>query len=243
MHRFSPRAVQVKNPVTGQLSPFNVLGKSFADGSFTAEAKGGVLHILRGYFGMDLQQRARLLSEYNLLPSFFGRAMCQAHAAQEQYILKGQRMAWERAHEIRTMMLLEAAVARCLDRVEGRAAHMALCKEQPPPQEACEEEPDPFDDVAVTSEISRHISADSACFGPDEDGALESAGGMPLMVTQLPTVPESQIVAWVAGCPQEGCPPGQWIGLLLEAPASFQCIRIYQAEVGLVLGKYFASVA
>ena len=28
------------------------------------------------------------------------------------------------------------------------------------------QEPDPFDDVAVTSEISRHISADSACFGP-----------------------------------------------------------------------------
>ena len=27
---------------------------------------------------------------------------------QEQYILRGQRMAWEKAHEIRTMMLLEA---------------------------------------------------------------------------------------------------------------------------------------
>lgn len=225
-----PRGLVVKNPVTGHLSPFNVLGESFADGSFTAEvpkdylrscfgatrflvsqvnphvssfleAKGGVLHMLRGYFGMDLQQRARLLSEYNLLPSFFGRAMCQAtkHLSQdfhesksgltvhpphvglasvknaisnptprdmEQYILRGQRMAWEKAHEIRTMMLLEAAVARCLDCVEGRAAHTALCKEQPPPQEPRDEEPDPFGDAAVTSEISRHISADSACFGP-----------------------------------------------------------------------------
>eukprot|EP00439_Symbiodinium_sp_Y106_P062235 s209_g9.t1 len=87
----------VKNPVTGHLSPFNVLGESFADGSFTAEdylrscfgatrflvsqvnphvssfleAKGGVLHMLRGYFGMDLQQRARLLSEPFMFKSFF----------------------------------------------------------------------------------------------------------------------------------------------------------------------------
>lgn len=28
---------------------------------------------------------------------------------EERYILQGQRMAWERAHEIRVMMLLEAA--------------------------------------------------------------------------------------------------------------------------------------
>lgn len=55
------------------------------------DAKGGVLHSLRSHFGFDLQpldskrqpgwvelrQRARMLSEYNLLPSFFGRAMCQ----------------------------------------------------------------------------------------------------------------------------------------------------------------------
>jgi len=168
-----PRGLVVKDPVTGNLAPFNVLGESFADGSFTAEvpkdylrscfgatrflvsqvnphvssfmdAKGGVLHSLRGHFGFDLQQRARMLSEYNLLPSFFGRAMCQAtkHLSQdfqenksgltvhppevglasvkraisnpskrdmERYILQGQRMAWEKAHEIRIMMLLEAA--------------------------------------------------------------------------------------------------------------------------------------
>ncbi|CAK9034907.1 Patatin-like phospholipase domain-containing protein CIMG_04897 [Durusdinium trenchii] len=167
-----PRGLVVKDPLTGTLAPFNVLGESFADGSFTAEvpkdylrscfgatrflvsqvnphvssfmdAKGGVLHSLRGHFGFDLQQRARMLSEYNLLPSFFGRAMCQAtkHLSQdfqenksgltvhpphvglasvkaaisnpslrdmERYILQGQRMAWEKAHEIRIMMLLEA---------------------------------------------------------------------------------------------------------------------------------------
>eukprot|EP00434_Breviolum_minutum_P018590 symbB.v1.2.016398.t1/scaffold1247.1/size129121/6 len=192
-----PRGLVVKDPVTGTLAPFNVLGESFADGSFTAEvpkdylrscfgatrflvsqvnphvssfmdAKGGVLHSLRGHFGFDLQQRARMLSEYNLLPSFFGRAMCQAtkHLSQdfqenksgltvhppsvglasvkaaisnpttrdmERYILQGQRMAWEKAHEIRIMMLLEAAVTRCLERLEHQIP-LPYCHLQPPPE-------------------------------------------------------------------------------------------------------------
>ena len=41
-------STQVKNPATGSLSPFNVLGKSFADGSFTAEVPKddlGDLHV------------------------------------------------------------------------------------------------------------------------------------------------------------------------------------------------------
>lgn len=194
-----PRGLVVKDPLTGTLAPFNVLGESFADGSFTAEvpkdylrscfgatrflvsqvnphvssfmdAKGGVLHSLRGHFGFDLQQRARMLSEYNLLPSFFGRAMCQAtkHLSQdfqenksgltvhpphvglasvkaaisnpslrdmERYILQGQRMAWEKAHEIRIMMLLEAAVTRCLERVGNeQASSTPYCSIQPPPE-------------------------------------------------------------------------------------------------------------
>merc|ERR1712008_71976 len=47
--------------------------------------KENPLQTLRTYFGRDLQRRARLLSEYRLLPSFFGRAMCQAtkHLSQD----------------------------------------------------------------------------------------------------------------------------------------------------------------
>ena len=40
-------------------------------------------------------------------------------------------MAWERGHEIRVMMLLEAAVTRCLERVEHRTA-APVCDMQPP---------------------------------------------------------------------------------------------------------------
>lgn len=40
------------------------------------------------------------------LPSGFRPTECP----KERYILQGQRMAWEKAHEIRIMMLLEAAV-------------------------------------------------------------------------------------------------------------------------------------
>eukprot|EP00439_Symbiodinium_sp_Y106_P064301 s209_g10.t1 len=154
----------------------------------------------------------------------------------EQYILRGQRMAWEKAHEIRTMMLLEAAVARCLDCVEGRAAHTALCKEQPPPQEPRDE------DLTVpwrVQEVEFHTQSNCDAL----------AEGQPIASSALPTRPIENAFdgdaatdsAWVAGCPQEGCPPGQWIGLLLEAPASFQCIRIYQAS-GSLLGNPFSEV-
>jgi len=75
------------------------------------------------------------------------------------------------------------------------------------------------------------------------------AEGQPIASSALPTRPIENAFdgdaatdsAWVAGCPQEGCPPGQWIGLLLEAPASFQCIRIYQAS-GSLLGNPFSEV-
>ncbi|CAJ1457410.1 unnamed protein product, partial [Effrenium voratum] len=192
-----PRGLVVKS-ADGRLEPYNVLGSSFADGSFTAEVpkdylrsvfgatrflvsqvnphvssflevKGGVLHSLRAFFGTDLQQRARMLSEYNLLPSFFGRAMCQAtkHLSQdfqesksgltvhpplregglgsvkaavtnpsfrdmERYLLSGQRMAWEKAHEIRKMMLLEAAVTRILDQLVSGPSPEPMCPCQPP---------------------------------------------------------------------------------------------------------------
>lgn len=109
-----PRGLVVKDPISGALSPFDILGKSFADGTFTAEVpkdylrsffgatqflvsqvnphvsafmgpREGALQTLRCYFGWDLQHRSRLLSEYHLLPSFFGRAMCQAtkHLSQD----------------------------------------------------------------------------------------------------------------------------------------------------------------
>lgn len=102
-----PRGLVVKDPTTKELVPFDLLGKSFADGSFTAEvpkdylrsffgstqfivsqvnphicpflgSRGGVLHTLRSFIARDIQQRCRLLSEYHLLPSFFGRGMCNA---------------------------------------------------------------------------------------------------------------------------------------------------------------------
>eukprot|EP00930_Biecheleria_cincta_P067151 TRINITY_DN5355_c0_g6_i1.p1 TRINITY_DN5355_c0_g6~~TRINITY_DN5355_c0_g6_i1.p1 ORF type:complete len:695 (-),score=120.85 TRINITY_DN5355_c0_g6_i1:214-2298(-) len=110
----SPRGLVTKDPVTGALTPFDILGTSFADGTFTTEVpkdylrscfgvarflvsqvnphvssflgpKEGVLLNLRSYFGSDLQQRARQLSEYKLLPEFFGQAMCQAtkHLSQD----------------------------------------------------------------------------------------------------------------------------------------------------------------
>lgn len=109
-----PRGLVVKDPSTGDLVPFDVLGRSFADGSFTAEVpkdylrscfgvtqffvsqvnphvsaflghRGGVLQSFRSSCGRDLQRCARLLSEYHLLPSFFGRAMCNAtkHLSQD----------------------------------------------------------------------------------------------------------------------------------------------------------------
>ncbi|CAE8636908.1 unnamed protein product, partial [Polarella glacialis] len=40
--------------------------------------------------------------------------------------------------------------------------------------------------------------------------------------------------SWVAGCVSSGCEPGQWLGLLLDAPHAFQCIKIYQASPNLV---------
>jgi predicted acylesterase/phospholipase RssA len=102
-----PRGLVVKDPITGKLSPFDVLGRSFADGSFSAEVpkdylrsffgatqflvsqvnphvsafmgtRGGVLQTLRNHVGKRLQARARLLSEHNMLPAFFGRSMCVA---------------------------------------------------------------------------------------------------------------------------------------------------------------------
>jgi len=113
----SPRGLVIKDPATGELRPFDVLGKSFADGTFTAEVPKDYLRsmfgvtqflvsqvnphrwflvsqvgnmdsavqTLRGYFGHDLQRRARLLSEQQLLPSFFGRTMCKAtkHLSQD----------------------------------------------------------------------------------------------------------------------------------------------------------------
>jgi len=109
-----PRGLVVKNRATGELRPFDVLGKSLQDGTFTAEVpkdylrsffgaaqffvsqvnphvsafmgvKGSALNTLRSYIGRDLQQRARELSEYQLLPAFFGRTMCKAtkHISQE----------------------------------------------------------------------------------------------------------------------------------------------------------------
>lgn len=109
-----PRGLIEKEAITGDLRPFEILGKSFADGTFVAEVpkdylrsiygatqflvsqvnphvsaflghKENPLQTLRTYFGRDLQTRARLLSEYRLLPSFFGRAMCQAtkHLSQD----------------------------------------------------------------------------------------------------------------------------------------------------------------
>lgn len=109
-----PRGLIVKDAITGELKPFEILGKSFADGTFVAEVpkdylrsfygatqflvsqvnphvsaflgnKENPFQALRSYFGKDLQNRARLLSEYRLLPSFFGRAMCKAtkHLSQD----------------------------------------------------------------------------------------------------------------------------------------------------------------
>mmetsp|Transcript_133123 Transcript_133123/g.259186 ORF Transcript_133123/g.259186 Transcript_133123/m.259186 type:complete len:714 (+) Transcript_133123:45-2186(+) len=109
-----PRGLIEKDGITGELRPFEILGKSFVDGTFVAEVpkdylrsiygatqflvsqvnphvsaflgrKESALQTLRTYFGRDLQTRARLLSEYRLLPSFFGRAMCKAtkHLSQD----------------------------------------------------------------------------------------------------------------------------------------------------------------
>lgn len=109
-----PRGLVVKDPSTGELSPFDVLGRSFADGTFTAEVpkdylrscfgatqffvsqvnphvspflgcRDGVLQSLRSSFGRDLQRRAGLLSEYHILPAFYGQAMCNAtkHLSQD----------------------------------------------------------------------------------------------------------------------------------------------------------------
>merc|ERR1719491_2225629 len=109
-----PRGLVVKDALTGQLKPFDVLGKSFQDGTVSVEfpkdylrsfygatqflvsqvnphvhafmgQKTSTFQTLRSYFGKDLQKRARLLSEYRLLPAFFGRTMSQAtkHLSQE----------------------------------------------------------------------------------------------------------------------------------------------------------------
>eukprot|EP00928_Gymnodinium_smaydae_P046080 TRINITY_DN30674_c0_g1_i1.p1 TRINITY_DN30674_c0_g1~~TRINITY_DN30674_c0_g1_i1.p1 ORF type:complete len:697 (-),score=110.17 TRINITY_DN30674_c0_g1_i1:342-2432(-) len=109
-----PRGLIIKDAATGELRPFEILGKSFADGTFVAEVpkdylrsfygatqflvsqvnphvsaflgnEGSHFQTLRSYIGKDLQRRARLLSEYSLLPSFFGRAMCKAtkHLSQD----------------------------------------------------------------------------------------------------------------------------------------------------------------
>lgn len=110
----NPRGLVVKDSSTGRLEPFDVLGRSFADGTFTTEVpkdylrscfgvtqffvsqvnphvsaflgcREGVLQTLRSSCGRDLQRRARLLSEYHLLPAFFGRAMCNGmkHLSQD----------------------------------------------------------------------------------------------------------------------------------------------------------------
>eukprot|EP00913_Durusdinium_trenchii_P000005 g4.t2 len=315
-----PRGLVVKDPLTGTLAPFNVLGESFADGSFTAEvpkdylrscfgatrflvsqvnphvssfmdAKGGVLHSLRGHFGFDLQQRARMLSEYNLLPSFFGRAMCQAtkHLSQdfqenksgltvhpphvglasvkaaisnpslrdmERYILQGQRMAWEKAHEIRIMMLLEAAVTRCLERVGNeQASSTPYCSIQPPPEptvshaerllSACFRDALSQFTAAFTPTLDLNLARDcrEICCIPEMD-----------LEVQIPELNRPSTwgknafdgdataeSAWVAGCTAVGCDADEWIGVLLEAPLAFQCVRIYQAS-GSLLGAPYAEV-
>jgi len=109
-----PRGLIVKDSVTSELSRFDLLGKSFADGSFAAEVpkdylrslygasqflvsqvnphvsalmsnKEGFLEACRHTVGQDLKKRARRLSEDHLMPSFFGRAMCNAtkHLSQD----------------------------------------------------------------------------------------------------------------------------------------------------------------
>merc|ERR1712217_361280 len=95
--------LMVKDRLTGELKPFDIFGKSFQDGTVSTEVpkdylrsvygvtqfvvsqvnphvaallgehSADVLQSLRSYFAQDLQFRARLLSEYQLLPSFFGR--------------------------------------------------------------------------------------------------------------------------------------------------------------------------
>ena len=41
-----------------------------------------------------LRQRARMLSEYNLLPSFFGRAMCQVQRVVVPQALQTDSILW-----------------------------------------------------------------------------------------------------------------------------------------------------
>eukprot|EP00931_Biecheleriopsis_adriatica_P054741 TRINITY_DN32247_c0_g1_i1.p1 TRINITY_DN32247_c0_g1~~TRINITY_DN32247_c0_g1_i1.p1 ORF type:complete len:2549 (-),score=430.20 TRINITY_DN32247_c0_g1_i1:21-7667(-) len=47
--------------------------------------------------------------------------------------------------------------------------------------------------------------------------------------------------AWVAGCESWGCPVGEWLGILLDGPTSFQCVRIYQSS-GSLLGNPAAGM-
>jgi hypothetical protein len=47
------------------------------------------------------------LNPLKVLPEGIPDCFCRP-PAEERYILQGQRMAWEKAHEIRIMMLLEA---------------------------------------------------------------------------------------------------------------------------------------
>jgi len=98
-----PRGLVVKD-ASGELKQFDLLGKSFRDGTITNEMpkdylrscfgvseflvsqvnphvspfigiKSGIFQTFRSAVGRDLQSRAQLLSEYQLVPSFFGRSL------------------------------------------------------------------------------------------------------------------------------------------------------------------------
>lgn len=109
-----PRGLLKKDPATGELQPFDALGRSFSDGSFVGETpkdylrsafgathfivsqvnphasafidlRGGLFERIRSSVGADMQKRARRLSEYHFLPSFFGKKMQNVtkHLAQD----------------------------------------------------------------------------------------------------------------------------------------------------------------